>query len=464
MIYVNEAGRLSRHNSFMDSSLVAAFSRKVPRYTSYPTAAQFSEAVGSVCHATWLQRLPRAALVSLYLHIPYCRQLCWYCGCHMRVARGDAPLARYSDALLAEIGTIGRTMGFRPWVERIHWGGGTPTTLRPEDFLRIHEAVKTTFEVRPGAEIAVEIDPRNLGDSMVETLAATGTTRVSFGVQDFDEDVQAAINRRQSFALTRDAVERVRRAGIGSVNIDLVYGLPRQTRESVARTIGQTLALEPDRIALFGYAHVPWLKRHQALIAEADLPGPEARWEQAQTAAALLTGAGYVPIGIDHFARPDDRLAQAAAAGRLRRNFQGYTDDDSDALIGIGASAISATPDGYTQNAADIRIWTARVMTRGLATARGIALNDEDRLRRDIIERLMCDMRVDLAAFRQQPGSAPVITQAGPALEVLARGGLVTLDGPIIEIRPEARQLARVVAATFDGYLGGAAERHSLAV
>ena len=244
MIYVNEAGRLSRHNSLMDSSLVAAFSRKVPRYTSYPTAAQFSEAVGSVCHATWLQRLPRAALVSLYLHIPYCRQLCWYCGCHMRVARGDEPLARYSDALLAEIGTIGRTMGFRPWVERIHWGGGTPTTLRPEDFLRIHEAVKTTFEVRPGAEIAVEIDPRNLGDSMVETLAATGTTRVSFGVQDFDEGVQAAINRRQSFALTRDAVERVRRAGIGSVNIDLVYGLPRQTRESVARKIGQTLALD----------------------------------------------------------------------------------------------------------------------------------------------------------------------------------------------------------------------------
>lgn len=449
----------------MDPAPIAAVGRKVPRYTSYPTAAQFSNVVGPVCFATWLQRLSRATVTSLYIHIPYCRQLCWYCGCHMRVARGDEPLARYSDALLAEIGTVGRTLGFRPWVEHIHWGGGTPTTLKPEDFRRIHEAVRATFEVRPGAEIAVEIDPRSLADAMVETLAATGTTRVSFGVQDFDEHVQAAINRRQSFALTRDAVERVRAAGIGSVNIDLVYGLPRQTRESLTRTIEQTLELEPERIALFGYAHVPWLKRHQALIIESELPGPEARWEQAQAAAALLVSHGYIPVGIDHFARPGDRLAEASTSGWLRRNFQGYTDDNFDALIGLGASSISVLPDGYTQNAADILAWTARVTAGGLATARGVVLSDEDRLRRDIIERLMCDMRVDLnAVLHRKAAAGRVMADANPALAELSRAGLVDLDGSIVQIRPDARQLARVVAAAFDGYLGRVAERYSLAV
>ncbi len=449
----------------MDTLFSAAFSRKVPRYTSYPTAAQFSDRVGPTCHTAWLQRLPRSAAVSLYLHIPYCRQLCWYCGCHMRVARDNHPLARYSDALLAEIRTVTGILGFRPWVDHIHWGGGTPTTLRPEDFRRIHEALHEAFIVRPGAEIAVEIDPRSLSDAMVATLADTGTTRVSFGVQDFDPDVQAAINRRQSFELTRDAVERVRRAGIASVNIDLVYGLPRQTEETLIRTVRQTLELEPDRLALFGYAHVPWLKRHQALIDEADLPGPELRWQQAQAAAALLAERGYVAIGIDHFARPGDRLARAAAAGRLRRTFQGYTDDESDAILGFGSSAISMFPDGYIQNAADIPAWLARAEAGNLTTARGIPLNDEDRLRRDIIERLMCDMRVDLrASLRRCPASARPVTDANPVLAELARAGLVSVDGPVIDIKPEARSLARIVAAAFDAYQGSAEGRHSLAV
>jgi oxygen-independent coproporphyrinogen-3 oxidase len=453
-----------------DRLLLAAFSRSVPRYTSYPTAAQFNEHVGPACYGAWLERVPFEARLSLYLHIPYCRELCWYCGCHMRVARRDDVLARYRDALLKEIASVRRRLGFRPEVHHLHWGGGTPTILKPEYIHQIRHALGAAFNIAPDAETAVEIDPRTLSDAMVEALAATGTTRVSFGVQDFDPAVQAAINRRQSFGVTRDAIERVRRAGIGSVNVDLVYGLPHQSEDSLRNTIEQTLTLAPERIALFGYAHVPWLKRHQTLIAESALPGPMARWRQARLAADLLTRAGYVTIGIDHFARPEDRLAKAAAAGRLRRNFQGYTDDDSDMLIGFGASAISALDDGYAQNLADIPAWLARVEAGELATARGITLGGEDRLRRDIIERLMCDLRVDLSAIlKQRPEFAGTLADANPALAELERTGLVTLEGPVVTINDEARPLARIVAAAFDPALNGAAvaappKRYSVAV
>jgi oxygen-independent coproporphyrinogen III oxidase len=454
-----------------DQLLVAAFSRSVPRYTSYPTAAQFSDQTGPADYAAWLGRLPPETRLSLYLHVPYCRELCWYCACHMRVTKRDDILERYRDALLREIETVRRTLGFRPAVHHLHWGGGTPTILKPDDFRQIRDSLGHAFDIDPDAETAVEIDPRTLSEAMVETLAATGTTRVSFGVQDFDPVVQAAINRRQSFAVTRQAVERVRRAGIRSVNLDLVYGLPHQSEETLRATIEQTLSLAPERVAIFGYAHVPWLKRHQTLIAEAALPGPRERWAQSRLAADLLTAAGYVAIGIDHFARPEDRLAQAAAGGRLRRNFQGYTDDNSDALIGFGPSAISALADGYTQNTADIPAWLARVEAGELATARGIALDDEDRLRRDVIERLMCDLRVDLLALlRTRPTLFRALADVHPALAELERAGLVVLEGPTVRIVPQARPLARIVAAAFDASLasppapGEALKRYSAAV
>jgi len=446
--------------------LVTGLARSVPRYTSYPTAPQFGSTVSPGTYADWLRELPRTTPASVYLHIPYCQQLCWYCGCHTRVASGNDTLRRYCDALISEIRLVADTIGSRRHpVSRIHWGGGTPTALAPDDIKRIHETLTGAFDIAADAEIAVEIDPRTLSRPMVDALAAIGTSRVSFGVQDFDSHVQNAINRHQPFDMTERAVNWLREAGIGSVNLDLVYGLPLQTEDSVRRTVELALALAPERIALFGYAHVPWLKRHQSLINESDLPGPAERWRQAQAAARILTEAGYCQIGIDHFAQPRDRLAVAASEGRLHRNFQGYTDDESDCLIGLGASAISSLPAGYAQNAADVRQWLSAVETGSLATTRGIRVTDDDRLRRSIIERLMCDLRVDLRDVATAPTRVgSLLAEAKPGLQRLEGLGIISLSGPVIEVAAEARPLARIVAAAFDAYLSAGRARHSAAV
>jgi oxygen-independent coproporphyrinogen III oxidase len=447
-------------------AFAAALARPVPRYTSYPTAPQFGPAVSAATYANWLGRLSAHVPASLYLHIPYCNQLCWYCGCHTRVASNEDSLWRYCDALLEEIRLVKEAIGPRRLpLARVHWGGGTPTTLSPDALRRIHQTLTASFDIAPKAEIAVEIDPRTLSEPLVDALADIGTTRVSFGVQDFDAAVQAAINRIQPFEMTRDAINALRGRGIESINLDLVYGLPLQTTESVQRTISKALALAPDRIALFGYAHVPWLKRHQSLIDEGDLPGPEARWQQAGAAAEMLLDAGYVQIGIDHFALPKDSLAVATREGRLHRNFQGYTDDASDILIGLGASAISSLPAGYAQNTTDVAQWLSAIESGALAITRGIHVGDDDRVRRSIIERLMCDLRVDLRDVAR-PGAAvgPLLAEANPGLQQLERLGIVTVTGPVIQVAPAARPLARVVASTFDAYLAAGKGRHSAAV
>lgn len=442
-----------------------AMARVVPRYTSYPPATHFTPSVGPGTYERWLAAIPADASLSLYVHVPYCVKLCWYCACHTRVANRYDSIERYRDALIAEIALVRARLGGRNRVAHLHWGGGTPTVLHPGDFAGVDRALKGAFAFDDKTEIAVEIDPRSLDDAMVATLAGCGATRVSFGVQDFDPKVQAAINREQSFDLTRSAVKRLRGAGIRSVNLDLVYGLPLQTVAGLSRTIAQTLALAPDRIALFGYAHVPWMKPNQKLIRDQDLPGTELRWTMARTAADMLREAGYVAIGIDHFARPSDSLAQAAATGHLRRNFQGYTTDTADDLIGFGASAISAVPQGYAQNAADTAAWLSLVETGHLPTARGIALTPEDRLRREVIERLMCDLMVDLETVAQAYGKpASTFADALPALRSLAEDGIVDFDGWIVRVRPEARPLARLAAAAFDSWLAAGSGRHSVAV
>ena len=450
----------------MSSSAFAPFqARSVPRYTSYPTAPHFGPAVGPDAMAAWLAAIPAATPVSLYLHVPYCVQLCWYCGCHTRVANRPERLIQYRDALLAEIATVRRHIGFRAKVSHVHWGGGTPTVLAAADFRRVAEALAEAFDLGPETEVAVEIDPRTLTDDVVAALAAAGVRRVSFGVQDFDARVQAAINRIQPFEMTRDAIERLCAAGVRSVNLDLIYGLPLQTVTSLRETIRLALSLAPDRLALFGYAHVPWMKPHQKLIREADLPGPEARWAQAETAAQMLVEAGYVPVGIDHFARAGDSLAHAAARGEVRRNFQGYTTDGAGYLIGLGASAISSFPAGYAQNAAYVRDWRDAVVAGRLATARGIALGAEDWLRREVIERVMCELSVDLRAVAERHGTdTAAFDDVRPELDALARAGIVDVSGTTIRVRPGARPLARVVAAAFDTYLAAGRGRHSAAV
>lgn len=328
----------------MRQDLIRKYERlRVPRYTSYPTAPHFTPAVDGAVYGRWLEDMAAPERFSLYLHVPYCHSMCWYCGCHTKITHRYAPIARYLEAMGREIDMVAdRLPTQRPVVGHVHWGGGTPTMTAPEDFRRIMDQLRARFAVDGNAEVAVEIDPRTLSGYMVEALAESGVNRVSLGVQCFDEKVQKAINREQSFDLTKVAVMSLRAAGISRQSLDLLYGLPHQTVESCARTVALALELEPDRFSVFGYAHLPSLKKHQRLIDEAALPSGAERVAQFETIAQALEQAGYVRIGLDHFARADDELARRAADGTLKRNFQGYTTDQCDALIGFGASAIGS--------------------------------------------------------------------------------------------------------------------------
>ncbi len=441
------------------AELIAKYDRRVPRYTSYPTAPHFSAAVNGASYGEWLHRLTRGTPVSLYLHVPFCAALCRFCACHTTVARHAAPLIAYAQTLLAEIDLVADAIGARLPVSHIHWGGGTPTSLPPEWMLAVMQRVRQRFLVAPDAEIAVEVDPRTLSDGSVQALHDMGTTRASLGVQDFDPVVQQAINRIQSFETTADCARRLRDTGIGSLNLDLIYGLPHQTREGVAATVREAFLLEPARVAVFGYAHVPWIKRHQALLPEEALPGPIERFAQREAVEAAMISHGYDAIGLDHYGRGDDALARAAHAGRLRRNFQGYTTDAAPVLIGLGASSIGSLPDGYVQNIASVPAWRDAVRAGRLPVARGVALSAEDRLRRDVIERLMCDLRVDLRAV-----DPALLSDAAPALEACAQDGLIEWNGTNVAVTAVGRPFVRTVAAAFDAYLQSGKARHSAAV
>ncbi len=335
--------------------------RATPRYTSYPTAPHFEADFPEVAYRAWLAALVPEEPVSLYLHVPFCRQMCWYCGCSMKLAARYGPLAAYVETLLAEIDLVAAELPARMPVGHLHWGGGTPTALSPDDLARVMAALRRAFDIQPGAEVAIESDPRTLTREMVARLADLGFNRASFGVQEFDPAVQAAINRVQPPEMVADAVGAFRRRGIAAINFDLIYGLPHQTVATLRRTVDLAVAMAPDRVALFGYAHVPWMAKNQRMIPEAALPDAAARSAQAGAAAAALVQAGYTAIGIDHFARPEDGLARAARDGRLRRNFQGYTDDAASTIIGLGATSIGRTSRGYAQNAADTRTWKRAV-------------------------------------------------------------------------------------------------------
>jgi oxygen-independent coproporphyrinogen-3 oxidase len=438
---------------------------RLPRYTSYPTAPHFSAAIGASDYADWLKTIPRYARASLYLHVPFCRAMCWYCGCHTTVARRDEPIAVYEAALRREIDVVAQQIGRRIRVEHIHFGGGTPTIMAPESFTDLMGAIRYAFFVAPSAEIAIEIDPRTLTAPMIDALVLGGVNRASLGVQSFDPAVQQAINRVQSFAQTQVAITKLRQAGIKRINFDLIYGLPHQTVASCLDTVRQCVELRPDRFAVFGYAHVPTFKKYQRRIDEASLPDGLARYDQACAIADALKDAGYVQIGLDHFALPGDPLAVAFREGRLRRNFQGYTTDASNVLLGFGASAIGQLPQGYVQNEIAIRGYQGAIAAGRLAAAKGYALTDDDRLRADIIERIMCDFSVDLGAICTRHGSEPGATlKAAPRLEALIADGVVALDGTSLAVADHARFLVRSVASAFDAHLDTSKRLHSRAV
>lgn len=442
----------------MNPELLAKYDRPVPRYTSYPTAPHFHAGIGPDDYRNWLGELPSDARLSLYLHVPFCQELCWYCGCHTTVARRYQPVAEYQGLLLRELDLVCAALGGRCQVGHIHFGGGTPTMLAPGALRTLGERLHERFEIVDDTELAVEIDPRRLTPETVAALAAIGVNRASLGVQDVNPEVQRAINRWQPFAVVERAVGWLRDAGIFGINFDLMYGLPQQTMARVRHSVDAALTLCPTRFALFGYAHVPWMKRHQRLIDAASLPDALARAAQFEVAADRLRDAGYVAIGLDHFARPDDGLALALQEGRLHRNFQGYTTDAAAALLGFGASAITGLPQGYAQNAVPIPQYRETIRQGRLATARGIGVSGEDRMRRSVIERLMCDFAVDLKE------SADRFAAEVEALEPFAADGLLAIEDRLIRIEPEGRPLVRTICAVFDAYLDRNVARHSRAV
>jgi len=445
----------------MKPETIRRYSAPVPRYTSYPTAVQFSDRVGKSHYAAWLAELPDDANLSLYFHIPYCQALCWYCACATKAVRRYEPVSDYLAALEREIDAVARLLPKRHVVRAIHWGGGTPTILRCDDITRLVARTRDAFRVDSNADFAVEIDPRFLDTGQVDALKRGGITRVSVGVQDFDERVQAAVERRQSFAQTRRAVDMFRDIGVASINVDLIYGLPQQTLASVEATIAQVLTLRPERIAVFGYAHVPHRAKHQTRIDASTLPGAVERFEQRALIARMLVAAGYRSIGIDHFSLPKDSLASQP----VRRNFQGYTSDDCDATIGLGATAIGCLPGGYVQNAASVHDYARRVADGGLATARGVALDADDRMRAFVIERLMCDFTFSAEALERKFGPASRYL-AVEAREIFAddRDGLVEATSDGFVCTEIGRAFVRVVCARFDAYWEGASERHAAAV
>ncbi len=432
--------------------------RNVPRYTSYPTAPHFGTAVTPAIYRQWLQTLPRDATLSLYIHVPFCQELCHYCGCNTRAVRKREPVDAYAEELQKEIALLSLLAGRK--LTHLHWGGGTPSILGPRWLETISAKLATLFDLSALNEHAIELDPRRVDRPLIDALKRIGVTRASLGVQDVSDDVQRLIGRVQPFVLVERAAEGLRDAGIRDLNVDLMYGLPGQTVAHVRDSAKRAAALKPQRLALFGYAHVPWFKTHQRLIDETKLPGLTDRLEQAGAAAETLSAAGYEIIGLDHFALPDDSLAVAARAKRLRRNFQGYTADEADALIGLGASAIGRLTQGFTQNAPDLAGYSRALAAGEFPIVKGLALTDDDRLRAGMIERLMCDLELDLTMF----GGRDRFTAEIELLAPLVDAGLAHLEGERIVMTAEGRPYVRIAAAAFDAYLGAGQKRHSLAV
>lgn len=446
-------------------ALLPHYDGRAPRYTSYPTAVQFTPEIGAEVYGDWLGRLPADKPISAYVHVPFCARLCWFCGCNTRaVSRGES-ISDYVALLLEELALVQARLPARLRVGALHLGGGSPNMLSLDDMAELFGAVRQVFRLEPGAEIAAELDPSQLTPQWARCAAFHGMTRASLGVQDLSPEVQAAVNRREPFEVVAAAAGMLREAGVESLNLDLMYGLPRQHVQNVLSTLDKVLTLSPDRIALFGYAHVPWMKPHQRLIDEAVLPGAAERLEQSEYAAERLVAEGYVQIGLDHFARPDDALAVAHREGRLRRNFQGYTADQHETLLGFGASAIGRLPQGLVQNQTPELAWRKCIGEGRLATARGVAFTEEDFFRADVIERLMCDFTVDLADIRRRHGRpASALKDAVAALTPFVEDGVVAVAGDRVTVTDLGRPFLRQAAAVFDAHMEPGALRHSSAV
>jgi oxygen-independent coproporphyrinogen-3 oxidase len=428
------------------------FDAKVPRYTSYPTAPHFSNAVGEDNYTSWIKAIAPGSDISLYLHVPFCRRLCWFCACRTQGTQSDAPVAAYLETLKTELTLLKRILPEGVRLSRLHWGGGTPTLMSAAMMSDLAGAVFDVAPMAPEGEFSVEIDPNEIDDARLDALAGAGMNRASIGVQDFDEAIQQTIGRIQGYDITRDAVLAIRARGVTSLNADILFGLPHQSRARITESVQKLLSLNPDRVALYGYAHVPWMAKRQQMIPSDALPTPEERLELFETARKLFMWDGYAEIGIDHFATQTDGLTVAQKAGKLRRNFQGYTDDPSDVLIGVGASSISRFPQGYAQNAPATGAHTAAIRDGRFSVSKGHVFTPDDKLRGRMIEALMCDFKVDSQELQDRFHVSAA--EIGSLFDkVMAHfPGMLTLESGVLGIPVAARPLTRMIARSFDAY------------
>ncbi|WP_344844716.1 oxygen-independent coproporphyrinogen III oxidase [Celeribacter arenosi] len=428
------------------------FDARVPRYTSYPTAPNFSKAVSAQDVEAWQRSLDPAQPISLYIHVPFCRRLCWFCACRTQGTSTLSPVAAYVETLKAELALLKDRLPDGIRIGHLHWGGGTPTLLSAEMITDLSGAIAQLAPFAQPYEFSVEIDPNEIDDARLDALARAGMNRASIGVQDFDPGIQETIGRIQSYKTTKKAVDGLRAHGIRSLNADILYGLPGQTPEKIAQSVQQLLSLSPDRVALFGYAHVPWMARRQAMIPTDELPRPEERLRLFDVARELFVWDDYAEIGIDHFARKGDGLQVAQQTGKLRRNFQGYTDDKCPTMVAVGASSIARYPQGYAQNAPSTSEYQKLVRAGGLPITKGHVFSDMDRLRGRIIEALMSDFCIERDELTQSFGLTVAEFVAFGKGVAQAFEGMVDVDADRIAIRDSARPLTRMIARHFDAY------------
>lgn len=437
--------------------LIQKYGGATPRYTSFPTAVQFHDGYTRQETQSNLAALKNDEEISIYIHIPFCHSLCHYCGCHTKIVHKTKPISDYVGTLCREIELAGRCLRERPKIRRIHFGGGSPNYASMEDLERIVETIRNVFCLNENPAIDMECDPRLLDVQKIEGLLLLGVERFSLGIQDFNEKVQAAINRRQSFALIQKQMKILREYGVKSINFDLIVGLPEQTQESIINTLEQVISLKPDRIAVFGYAHVPWMKKHQKLMEKFSFPSPELRFVMTQNMQNSLHSYGYEEIGIDHYALPYEPLAKAKAQNNLIRNFQGYTDDTSRTILGFGLSAISQFEGAYAQNTTDAPTYRRLIEQGVMPIQRGMILSPKDRTIRDIIMTLMCNFEIDFSAYPQS------IIPSG-RLAGLQHDGLIEVINKKLKVTEAGKPFTRVIASAFDPYFSSEGQRHAKAI
>lgn len=436
------------------AALLKKYDRPVPRYTSYPTAVHFHDKILESDYTKILSNLDDETPVSLYIHIPFCHILCHYCGCHTKVVNGYSPIKSYVQTLLKEITLIGNKLSNRLPVSQLHFGGGSPNFLESEDLALTMKKLRGYFDFCEDSEIAIETDPRLLNKNKIKDLAALGFNRISLGVQDFNPEVQKAVNRIQPFEKVQESVLHLRQAGIHKINFDLMIGLPLQTLGSVKRNVEQAISLSPDRLAVFAYAHVPWMKKHQKLLEKYPMPDTQERFNMGALVTEMLEAHGYHAIGIDHFAHETDSLYFAAKNKTLRRNFQGYTNDQARSIIGFGISSISMFEDVYIQNTVDAPEYRKAVDAGNVPLARACFLSEQDILQRDLIEQTMCYFQADFKGYE-------IDTKR---LQDLQSDGLITLEGTQLKITKKGHPFTRIAASCFDTYYDPQGGRHARAI